>query len=169
MTLVTQPLRDEHKELLPHIEEILTAADLVGNVPLPELRQEVDQVLAFLTHHLIPHAQAEDQVLYPVVDKLVGTAEALATMRFDHVEIGRMTETLASLYSQFSRASLTASQTKELRQVLYGLYILVKTHFVKEETIFLPILDARLTPPEASHMFESMEAAASKAKAALAH
>ena len=169
MTLITQPLRDEHKELLPHIEEILTVADLVGDKLLPQLRPEIDQVVAFLTNHLIPHAQAEDEVLYPIVDKAIGTPEALATMRFDHVEIGRLTEQLVSLRTHLSSASLSGSQIKELRQVLYGLYILVKTHFVKEETIFLPILDARLTPPEARHMFETMEAAATKAKAAVAH
>ncbi len=169
MTLVTQPLRDEHKDLLPHIEEILTVANRVGDVPLSELYQEVDRVRAFLTNHLIPHAQAEDHVLYPVVDRVIGVPEALATMRFDHVEIGKLTEKLTALEAQLSGASLNPAQTKELRQVLYGLYVLVKTHFVKEETIFLPILDARLSTQDAAHMFEDMEAAAAKAKAALVH
>ncbi len=142
---------------------------MVGDKQLPQLRPEVDHVLAFLTHHLIPHAQAEDQVLYPVVDKAIGAPEALATMRFDHVEIGRLTERLVSLRPQLSGVSLSAAQVSELRELLYSLYALVKTHFVKEETIFLPILDARLTPMEADHMFDMMEAAATKAKVGLAH
>ncbi len=167
MTLVTQPLRDEHKGLLPHIDEILTVAHLVGDKPLPQLRPEVDQVVAFLTRNLIPHAQAEDEVLYPVIDQVVGSPEALATMRFDHVEIGRLTDSLVALRTHLSCASLSVSQIQELRQVLYGLYFLVKTHFIKEETVFLPILDARLTPPEARHLFEAMEAAAIQAKSAL--
>ncbi len=164
MTLLTQPLRDEHKELLPHIEEIRTVANLVGDAPLPTLRQEVDNVVAFLTHHLIPHAQAEDRVLYPIVGKAIGTPESLATMRFDHIEIGRMTERLASLRAGISDTAPSSSQIKDLREVLYGLYTLVKTHFVKEEEIFLPILDAKLAPAEAHHMFETMEAAAAEAK-----
>lgn len=168
MTLLTQPLRDEHKELLPHIEEIRTVANLVGDAPLSTLRREVDKVVAFLTHHLIPHAQAEDQVLYPIVGKAIGTPEALATMRFDHVQIGQVTEHLSSLRSQISGASLSSPQTKELREVLYGLYALVKTHFTKEEEIFLPILDAKLTPAEAHHMFEAMEAVAVDVKSHLA-
>jgi iron-sulfur cluster repair protein YtfE (RIC family) len=169
MTLLTQPLRDEHKELLPHIEEIRTVANLVGDTPLATLRQEVDKVVVFLTHHLIPHAQAEDKALYPIVGKAIGTSESLATMQFDHVEIGRMTQRLASLLSEISGPSLSSSQIKDLREVLYGLYILVKTHFVKEEEIFLPILDAKLTPAEAHHMFETMESAAAEAKQQLTH
>ncbi|MCC7447248.1 MAG: hemerythrin domain-containing protein [Anaerolineae bacterium] len=169
MTLLTQPLRDEHKELLPHIEEILTAANLVGDAPLATLRQAVDNVAAFLTHHLIPHAQAEDLVLYPVVDKAVGTPEALATMRFDHVEIGRMTARLVALQAGISGSSLNAAQVRDLRETLYGLYTLVKTHFIKEEELFLPILDAHLTPADAHQMFESMEAAAAEAKRQTVH
>ena len=55
-------------------------------------------------------------------------------------------------------------QIKELRRVLYGLYALVKVHFAKEEEIYLPLLDARLTPEDAHRMFEEMEMAAQEAK-----
>ena len=48
----------------------------------------------FSAHHLIPHAQAEDQALYPVVARVMGVPEATATMRRDHVEVGRLTEEL---------------------------------------------------------------------------
>src|SRR5579885_3501852 len=152
MTLLTQPLRDEHKELLPQIEDIRTVAALVGDAPFARLCQEVDKVVAFLTHHLIPHAQAEDKVLYPIVGKAIGTPEALATMRFDHAEIGRMTEQLAALRSGISETPVNPAQIKDLRALLYGLYALVKTHFVKEEELFLPILAAKLTPVEADRM-----------------
>ena len=48
--------------------------------------------------------------------------------------------------------------------MLYGLYTLVKVHFAKEEEIYLPLLDARLTAAEAREMFLAMEAAAAEAK-----
>src|SRR3990172_4648164 len=67
MSTVTQPLREEHKELLPHIEALRSVGDSVAVVPLESLRESVAQVLQFLTHHLLPHAQAEEQALYPVV------------------------------------------------------------------------------------------------------
>ncbi|MBI3166382.1 MAG: hypothetical protein HYZ24_16985 [Chloroflexi bacterium] len=55
-------------------------------------------------------------------------------------------------------------QTKVLQRVLYGVYALVKLHFAKEEEVYLPILDQRLTPESAREMFEAMEDAAHKAK-----
>lgn len=165
MTTLTQPLRDEHKELLPHIEQLCAVADLVGEVPLETLERSVDEAYDFLAHHLIPHAQAEDQALYPVVARLMGAPEATATMRRDHVEVGRLTEELGALRLSMAGATLAPLQAKSLRRVLYGLYALVKVHFAKEEEVYLPLLDARLLPAEASALFEAMETAAQAAKA----
>ncbi len=169
MTVLTQPLRDEHKELLPHVEEIRSLANLVGDVPVSALRQQIDKTYEFLARHLIPHAQAEEKALYPIVGKLIGASEAMAPMQFDHVEIGRMTQRLGALRAQFSGEMLNGAQMNELRELLYGLYTLVRTHFVKEEEIYLPILDAKLTADGAQRMFDAMEAAAAEAKNQLGH
>ena len=164
MTTLTQPLRDEHKELYPHVERILQAADLVGEAPVAELRGAVEEVYDFLAHHLVPHAQAEEAALYPVVQQVLGSPDATRTMTRDHVEVGQYVADLADLKKGLTGATLTAAQSKSLRRVLYGVYGLVKVHFAKEEEVYLPILDRRLSPEAARDMFEKMEAAAHKAK-----
>jgi iron-sulfur cluster repair protein YtfE (RIC family) len=164
MSTITQPLRDEHKDLFPHIEQLRAAADMIGDGPVSTLRPAIDDVYDFLAHHLMPHAQAEDRALYPVVGQVLGAPEAPDTMRRDHVEVGQLVQELGSIRAQLSTDDLTAAQTRALRRVLYGLYTLVKVHFAKEEEVYLPILDARLTPHAAREMFEAMEAAAHEAK-----
>lgn len=167
MVRLTQPLRDEHKELLPHIELLRTTADAIGEASIASLRQSVNEAYAFLTHHLLPHAQAEERALYPVVGRLMGAPEATATMSRDHDEVGRLTEELGSLRSHLDSASMDVSQERALRRVLYGLYAVVKVHFAKEEEVYLPILDARLTAEEAAQMFEAMERAAQEARSSV--
>ena len=169
MANLTQPLREEHKELLPHIEAIRQAADAIGETTLSELRPRIDDVYDFLAYHLLPHAQAEEAALYPVVGKVMGAPEATGTMSRDHVEVERLIDELGQIRSNASGSTLTTVQIKDLRRVLYGLYTLVKVHFAKEEEVYLPILDARLTPEEAHRLFEDMEHAAHQAKSALAH
>jgi iron-sulfur cluster repair protein YtfE (RIC family) len=164
MVTLTQPLRDEHKELLPHIELLRTIADAIGEVSIASLRRSVDEAYAFLTQHLLPHAQAEERALYPVVGRLMGASEATATMSRDHIEIGRLTEELGSLRSHLVGTSMSASQERALRRVLYGLSAVVTVHFAKEEEIYLPILDASLTAGEAARLFGAMERAAQEAK-----
>ena len=154
-----QPLREEHQHLRPHIEQLRSAADAVGDIPTEQLRREVDAAYEFLSHHLIPHAQREDRVLYPTVQRAMGAAEATATMSRDHVEVGRLTEELGAARSRLAEAELDAAKAKDLRRILYGLYALVHVHFAKEEEIYLPLLDERLTADEAHELFEEMEAA----------
>lgn len=162
MNTLTQPLRDEHKELIPHMEQILAVADSIPDVPLEQIRAGVKEAYEFLAYHLIPHAKAEDDALYPAVQKALGSSDATRTMSRDHVEVGRYIEELAELQRR-----LSSQNFKSLQRVLYGLYAIVKLHFAKEEEVYLPILEERLTPPEAAEMFETMESAASQAKYAL--
>ena len=167
MTQLTQPLREEHRELLPHLTQIQAIADTIGTVPIASLRQEIDDIFAFLTHQLLPHAQAEERALYPVVGRLMGAPEATATMSRDHVEIKRLTEQLGELRSRLGNETLEVSQEHALRRVLYGLSALVAVHFAKEEEVYLPLLDTRLSPHEATSLFATMETAAHEAKSAL--
>jgi iron-sulfur cluster repair protein YtfE (RIC family) len=164
MNTLTQPLRDEHKELFPHVDRIRQVAELVGEVPVAEIRRGVEDVYDFLANHLKPHAEAEEAALYPVVQKVLGSPDATKTMSRDHVEVGFYIEELASLRNSLAGEALTTVQIKSLRRVLFGVYGLVKVHFAKEEEVYLPILDQRLTPESAQEMFEAMEAAAHKAK-----
>lgn len=165
MKLLTQPLHDEHKELIPHIERILEVAESIPEAPVEKISEGVQEVYEFLAYHLIPHAQAEDAALYPVVQQAMGSPKATRTMRRDHVEIGFYIEQLDGL-----RQDLSHRNFKALQRVLYGLYALIKVHFAKEEEIYLPILEDELTPEQAREMFEAMERAAGQAKlAAHAH
>jgi len=160
MNTLTQPLRDEHKELIPHIEKILEVANSIPEAPSEQIRDGVQEVYEFLAYHLLPHAQAEDAALYPVVQKVLGSPDATRTMSRDHVEVGRYIEELAELQQNVSPRNF-----KSLQRVLYGVYALVKVHFAKEEEVYLPILEEGLSPEEAKEMFEAMETAASLAKA----
>ncbi len=163
MTAITQPLRDEHKELLPKAEILKKAGDEVSEALSERAWQDIREAYEFLAYYLIPHAYAEDQALYPAVQKVMGSPQATATMSRDHVEVGRLAEELKNRLP-LRPTRLSSGQVTDLQRVLYGLYALVQVHFAKEEEIYLPLLDAHLTPAEASRMFEAMEKAAVEAR-----
>jgi iron-sulfur cluster repair protein YtfE (RIC family) len=167
MNVLTKPLRDEHKELFPFVERIREVADVIGEAQISEIQEGVEEVYDFLAYHLKPHAEAEEAALYPVVQKVFGSPDSTQTMSRDHVEIGRYIEELATLKEHLNDAAFTLERAQSLRRVLYGVYALVKLHFAKEEEVYLPILDQRLTPEAAKDMFEAMEDAARKEKDAV--
>ncbi len=167
MANLTQPLRDEHKGLLPHVEGLRLAGDAVNESLTSSAHAKIEEAYDFLTHHLLPHAQAEDEALYPVVQKVMGASQATATMSREHLEVERLTEELDSLRVHRSQLTITTIQAQAMRRVLYGLYAILKVHFAEEEEVFLPLLDARLSVTEANELFAHMDAAYNKAKAGI--
>ena len=161
------PLREEHRELLPYIEQLRFVADQIGEESPTVVRARVDEVYEFLALHLIPHARAEDDALYPVVARLLGAPAATATMSRDHVAVVQLVDQLSAAKLAVARDGLTDTLADDLRRILYGLHALVKTHFAKEEELYLPLLDERLTLDEATDLLAEMERAASRAKALL--
>jgi iron-sulfur cluster repair protein YtfE (RIC family) len=162
-TRVTEPLRAEHRELLPKVAELATAGDSVGVAPLAEQRQKVHASYLFLSEHLIPHAVSEDKVLYVKVDSLIGKKNVgtnpTDTMRRDHTEVGTLTAKLGELDAKLQSAAPSSAEQRELRKTLYALNGIVGLHFAKEEEVYLPLLDKKLSAAQAQQLFEDMEAA----------
>jgi iron-sulfur cluster repair protein YtfE (RIC family) len=164
MGIITLPLREKHREMHAQVERLRVAADAVGDASSDILWDLIDDPFRFLDDHSIPDMKAEDEVLYPVVGRLMGAAEATATMSRDHLELVRLTGELDHLRSQISVAEPSVAQAKELRRVLYGLHTLLKLHLAKEEEIYLPLLDKWLTAAHAVGMFREMEQVAERAR-----
>jgi iron-sulfur cluster repair protein YtfE (RIC family) len=158
---VTEPLRAEHRELLPHIDELAHTATWVSTAPPPVVRERVTQAIEFLRHHLVPHALAEEETLYPAVEGAMQAPGATETMRRDHVEVVRRVEALEQLRDDIDDVP-TEAQRDQLAAALHGLHAIVSLHFAKEEEIYLSVLDRTLTPRDAELLFERMEASAER-------
>ena len=156
MTSHMQPLRDEHAEMRMFVEALLIAADRIGHEDLEIVLRGIDSALDFLQHHLIPHAEAEDSVLYPAVCRVLQDPMATATMTADHEEIFELTDQLAAVRTRISDDGMTIDDADVLRRVLYGLYAVVSLHVKKEETIFFTLLESRLTRDEAEDLIEHL-------------
>ena len=133
----TEPFRREHEELLSHIEHIGQAARELPRLGTAEREAVVGRIVGFLRGTLVPHAKAEEEVLYPEWAKLVGFDGAAVPMVHDH-------ESIVARIERLERADVEDIDT--LQELLYGLYALIGVHFRKEEDIQLPAFDA--APPE---------------------
>lgn len=139
-------IRAEHRTLLPHIEEIESTADAVGQVPLQVLRSMVSHILHFLLNEIEPHAAAEDAVLYAAVERALGAPGAADTMRREHVAVSSYAAELDVLLGQMEAGHDPDEESiRGLRRVLYGLHAIVSLHFAKEEELYSRLLTERLS------------------------
>jgi len=53
-------------------------------------------------------------------------------MSRDHVEIGRPVEQLGTVTSRLEDVALARGEANELRRLLYGLYAVIRLHFLEE-------------------------------------
>jgi hemerythrin-like domain-containing protein len=165
MNTLTKPLHEEHLNLLSRINALRSAADLVeeGMITATSRKSVLDSY-HFLVQDVIPHAQAEDRVIYPVVQLIMGSEHSTATMSRDHEEIASLTQQLGTILKEIVQNTLAMEQANDLRRVLYGLYALIKLHYAKEEEIYMPLLDAHMQPDEARDMFAAFENAENELK-----
>ena len=143
----TEPFRREHQELLTHIEHIAQAAREVARLDRAERKLLVGRIVEFLRGTLVPHARAEEEVLYPEWAKLVGFADAAVPMVHDH-------DAIVERIDRLEQADLDEVET--LQELLYGLHALISVHFRKEEDIQLPAFDAA-APEVTEAVLERME------------
>jgi iron-sulfur cluster repair protein YtfE (RIC family) len=150
----TEPFRHEHEELLEHIEHLAAAARELPALSEGERELLRQRVLGFLRGTLIPHARAEEEVLYPEWARLVGFADAAIPMVHDH-------EAIVARVDQLAAADV--ADVDKLQELLYGLYALITVHFRKEEDLQLPTFDA--APDVAERVLARMEEASGHAHA----
>lgn len=129
----TEPFRREHEQLLEHIDHLAHAAREMPRLSEEERDAVRGRVLGFLQGTLVPHAEAEEAVLYPEWAALVGFPDAAVPMIHDHRAIVDRIERLSAA---------DAADVDTLQELLYGLFALISVHFRKEEDLQLPVFDA---------------------------
>ena len=155
MLHATDPLREEHVHLWPHVRELVMLAAALD--PWDEsIGQRLRDAVTFLRDHLVPHATAEETLLYPAVDRALGSPGATVTMVVDHEEIVRRIAILEGLVGLSAGGPPSGELISELRAHLYGLEAILALHFRKEEEILLPALEAGLGDAQIAAVIDAM-------------
>jgi heavy metal translocating P-type ATPase len=106
---------------------------------------------SFLQDTLLPHEDAEDSALYPALARPLGSAEATATMSRMHAEIHRLATRLHTHRELADEAgAVRPDQSDDLLACLYGLYALLRLHFVQEEENFFVLAPGFLNAADQS-------------------
>jgi heavy metal translocating P-type ATPase len=124
----------EHDELRDTIGLLRESADRLAAGPDAMALESLSRVHSWLAEQILPHEQAEETQLYPALARPLGSSEVTATMSRTHAEIQRLSDRIAThlALAQAARA-IQPDQVDDLLACLYGLYALLRLHFVQEE------------------------------------
>lgn len=105
----------------------------------------------YLEKRALPHAEAEDCFIYPEVARLMGCHQATATMSMDHRFIDNYVRAFrGEIDAAFgpNGKGLDAEAIARIMAAAHRLDGLLRAHFEKEERIFLPLLETKMTAEE---------------------
>lgn len=145
----TDALHKEHVEMLAGVEALGRTAKTLPLVSVEEREILLRDNLQFLNEVLLPHAEAEEAILYPQWAQLVGFDGAPALLIAEHHEVKDGIRLLQEI---------PRNEVDPLQRALYGLQAVITSHFHKEEEFVLPAFEeqrADLT----EQMLEQFEAA----------
>jgi heavy metal translocating P-type ATPase len=140
-TDVAERFRAEHRHFAPELQRIRSVADRLESLPPDEVREELDAIRTFLVDRLPEHEEEEEAAVYPVVAKLMGGEDPMASMARAHVEIAHLTRVFRSLLDDLPSGVPGPDDLIDLRRVLYGLHAILRLHFAQEEEAYAWLAD----------------------------
>jgi heavy metal translocating P-type ATPase len=129
--------RAEHLVIRRDIDRLRTAADCLGALDTADAMDQVRQVHRFLVEEIAPHEEAEQDVLYPALERLIGGSNPTGPMSRAHVEIAHQTRRLGQLLDDIGPDGPDDEDIAELRRLLYGLHAVLRLHTAQEDESYL--------------------------------
>jgi heavy metal translocating P-type ATPase len=123
----------EHQAIWADIQQLRTAADALGDADPQQAMSGVRRAYQLLVEEIGPHERAEQQQLYPVLDRLLGSAHATTALSRTHAEIAHQTRRLGQLLDDIGGGQPDGADIADLRALLYGLHAILSLHTAQED------------------------------------
>ena len=146
----TERIRRHHAELLEKLSSMRHALDELSRGQPEKATSELEQSVRFLNEELKPHAQWEEESLYPVIAELVRTyGRPTATMEVEHAILLNLFQKYGKAVQQLSdgqKAGRPSTETTEaVKRLGWQIDSLLTAHFDEEEEVFLELADSHMS------------------------
>ena len=125
---------DESAVLRERVEQFLTTAHELPDLDVSARIDAIERTVSFLADALLPHTQAEEQVLYPAASRLLGDRDDSESVRRDRTELRRVIHALVNADPRDSG---------HLQELLYAMYLLLTGHLQRADGIYLRLVQAQ--------------------------
>jgi hypothetical protein len=134
-------LRTEHRALAGPIGRIRPLADGLGTIAADVALDELQRIRSFLTATLIPHEEAEDREVFPLLANAFGNDDVTAALHRTHTEIFHLIRLMDRLVAEIPADGPGPEDLVDLRRVLYGLDAILRLHMAQEEELYMTLGD----------------------------
>lgn len=147
---IVRRVREEHatmRSVLDAIDGAARACDGHPTIALSRARQAYEVLIG----SVLPHEEAEEAELYPILARLLGGTDRMSTMSRGHLEIAHRIRQLGRFLADVEAEEADPADLVELGRLLYGLHAILELHLIQEEESYLSRIDdsnaVPTTPP----------------------
>lgn len=140
-SLLTRRFRDEHVQIRESIDRVRSIADSLGDIGADEIRDRVREAYRLLSETVWPHEAAEQEILYPALERILGGSDPTGPMSRAHIEIAHQIRRLGRLIDEIGADAPDGQEVEEIRILLYGLYAILRLHTSQEDESYLSLAD----------------------------
>jgi Hemerythrin HHE cation binding domain len=144
-----------HALLLPHVDRLLTLAEMVGHVECSAIHEMYDEEYRFIVGQLIPHMDTIETTLYDRIESVLAGRHTLGPMREEHQTMRQLVAELGRYREHVEGCTWSAVEGMALRRALYRLYSLLKVHLAEEE-LYIEVLDRTLDDADRDRLGRSL-------------
>ncbi len=132
----------DHDRIRGIVEEVRAVADGLDSASAD--LHDVAALHTTLVTDLLEHERSEEADLLPMMARVLGGPEQLASLSRTHAEIDHQVSRLGRLLQDIGAGSPEPEDVVEVRRLLYGLYAILRLHNAQEEEeLFSMLPDAR--------------------------
>ena len=145
-----------HARMMPHVDRLLTLAEMVGRVDCAALHALYNEEYAFVAEQLLPHMDAVERTVYERLEVMMGPRHTMAPMREEHATVRKLVAELGAYQVHEDECTWNEMEGLALRRALYRLHALLKVHLAEEEQ-YLDVLDRSLTESEREQLAANLD------------
>jgi heavy metal translocating P-type ATPase len=129
-------LRSEHERLIPQLDRLRQVADgLDLQGPMDRL-VSLQGIERFLREEIVPHEEADETEIYPLVSDVLPGEDPMATMSRGHREIFHLVDVFQRRMAVVPPDGPDRADILDFRRTLYGLHAILRLHFAQEEELY---------------------------------
>jgi len=152
----TEEFRQEHEHLMTHVTDLRRTMDGLRTGLTEETMAGLKEADWFFQAALKPHAQWEEENLYPVANDIIREhGKPSATMEVDHVDLVSRMDSFRSQLESVQTGKATPEDVDRLRVLGYQIEAILSLHFRKEEDVYLDAMDRHARPEVVANLMEA--------------
>ncbi len=148
--------QEHHARMLPHVDQLLVLAEMVGTVDCSALHAVFEAEYGFVVRQIVPHIEAVEETLYDRLEELMEGRHSMAPMRREHAAMLQLIEELGEYRPHAEDCRWSTVEGMALRRALYRLHALLKVHLA-EEDLYLGVLDRQLSDAEKDQLAQGID------------